>query len=91
MSRSTGPILAVGAITIANQNVLMGRPWNWKVPIATGLAAAAFALAEKAIPEGAVLLAYTALIVVLFTRTDPKTPAPVESLQAMLSTSPKGK
>lgn len=79
MARTVGPVLAIGAITVANQTIVHGQPLNWRVPVATGIAAAAFALAEKGWEDGAVMLAYTALIAVLFVRIDPKTPAPVES------------
>ncbi len=78
MSRSTGPILALGAITVANQTIVGGQPLNWRVPVATGLAAGAFALAERAFPDGVVALAWLAVVAVLFVRLDPREPAPVE-------------
>lgn len=78
MAKSTGPILAVGGITIATQVISDNQSIDWRVPIATGFAAALFALAEKAWPEGAVMLSYVALVTVLFVRIDPKTPAPAE-------------
>lgn len=77
--RSTGPILTIGAITVANQSIINDKPFDWRVIIATGGAAAAFALLEKALPDAAVMLAWTALITVLFTRLDPRVPSPVES------------
>lgn len=76
--RSTGPILAVGAITVANQSLIGGDPIDWKVPIATGVAAGIFALLEKAVPEMAVGLSWLALISVLFVRINGK-PSPTES------------
>lgn len=79
MSRTTGPILAIGAITVVNRNVVNGQPFDWRVPIATGIAAGAFALAERAWERGAVALSYLALITVLFARVNPKEPAPAES------------
>lgn len=78
--RTTGPILAVGGITLANSTLFHGKPIEWKVPIATGIAAGAFALAERAWPEGAVALAWLALVAILITRIDPRVPAPVETL-----------
>jgi hypothetical protein len=42
MSRTIGPVLATGALTIANQTVFNGKPMDWRVPIATGLAAIGF-------------------------------------------------
>lgn len=80
MSKTTGPILAVGGITLANRVVFHGQPMEWKIPIATGIAAMGFALAEKAWGKGAVALAYVALVTVLFTRVDEKVPAPLETL-----------
>ena len=65
---------------MANTVLFNGKPFDWKVPIATGIAAGAFALAEKAWPKGAVALAWMALVTVLITRLDPKVPSPVETL-----------
>jgi hypothetical protein len=79
MSRTIGPILATGAITIANQTVFHGKPMDWRVPIATGLAAIGFSLIERPAPELAVILAWTTFLTVLLSRTDPKVPSPVES------------
>lgn len=79
MSKTTGPILALGTITIVNKSVFHDEPMDWRVPIATGLAAVGFSLAERAWPVGAEILAWTALLTVLLTRTDPKIPSPTES------------
>lgn len=79
MARSTGPVLALGAITVANSTVLHGRPMDWRVPVATGLAALCFDGLERVWPAGAVALAYTALVAVCLTRIDPSVPSPVES------------
>lgn len=78
--KSTGPVLAMGAITVANNVVFNNKPFDWRVPVATGIAAGAFALVEKAWPEGAVALAWMALVTIIVTRVDPKIPSPVESL-----------
>lgn len=79
MSRTIGPVLATGALTIANQTVFNGQPMDWRVPIATGLAAVGFSLIERPAPELAVILAWTTFLTVLLTRTNPKVPSPVES------------
>lgn len=79
MAQSTGPILACGALTLANGSIFHGQPVDWRVPVATGLAAVGFALAEQAWPQGARMLAWTALITVIFTRTNANVPSPVES------------
>lgn len=80
MARSTGPLLAVGAITLGNEVILNEKPMNWKIPIATGLAAGLFVIVENAWPDGAVALAWMALATVVFVRIDPATPSPVENL-----------
>ena len=79
MSRTIGPILATGAVTIANQTVFNGKPMDWRVPIATGLAAIGFNLFERVAPELAVVLAWTTFLTVMLSRTDPNVPSPVES------------
>lgn len=79
MAKTTGPILAVGAITLANETIVQNKPINWRVPVATGISAALFALLEKGNEKFAVGLAYLVLVTVLFVRIDPKTPAPAES------------
>jgi hypothetical protein len=80
MARSTGPILVIGGITMANNTLLNAQPFEWRVPIATGLAAGLFALVEKASPELAVGLAYVSLVTLIFARTNPRVPSPAESL-----------
>lgn len=82
MSKTTGPVLALGAITVVNATVFNDRPMDWRVPIATGLAAVGFNLAERAFPDGAQIVAWTALLAVLGTRIEPGTPSPVESAVA---------
>jgi hypothetical protein len=77
--RSTGPILAIGAITVTNQSIIHSKPLNWKVIVATGIAAGMFSLAEKATGQFAVGLSWLALVSVLFARLDPSIPAPAES------------
>jgi hypothetical protein len=79
VSRSTGPVLATGLVTVVNQTVFHNEPMDWRVPIATGLAAIGFGLAERAAPDLVVVLAWTAFLTVMLTRTNPKVPSPVES------------
>jgi len=80
MARSTGPILAVGAITFANRSILHDNPPDLRIPVGTGFAAMALALIERANSQAAVGIAWIALLTVLFARLDPKTPAPIETL-----------
>lgn len=79
MAQTTGPVLAIGGLTLANQVLINNKPLDLRVPIATGIAAGLFALAEKGWPQGALALAYLALITSIFVRVDPKTPSPAES------------
>jgi len=83
MAASTGPILAVGAITVANRTVFNGQPMDWRIPIATGLAALVFSGAETVIgsdiPRG---IALVALVAITLSRIDPTVPSPAESALA---------
>jgi hypothetical protein len=79
MSQTTGVILATGAVTVANQTVFHDQEMDWRVPVATGLAAVGFSLAERVWPKGAQILAWTVLGTVLLTRTQANVPSPVES------------
>lgn len=79
MSLTTGPILATGVLTMVNTTVFNGKPVDWRVPIATGLAAVGFELAEHVWAEGAEILAWTVFITVLLTRTQADVPSPTES------------
>lgn len=88
MASSTGPLIAVGVITVANKNVFHNEPWDWRVPTATALAAAVFAIAESiigpSIPRG---IAMVALVAVTLGRVDPNVPSPVESALSWWQTS----
>lgn len=79
MSRTVGPIIAVGAITITNMTIFHGKPMDWRVPIATGITAAGFTLFEKAWEPAAVAFSYLALFAVLFVRLQPDVPSPAET------------
>lgn len=80
MSATTGPILAVGGITLFNQTILNAKPIDWRIPIATGFLAGGFSLFEKANAPFATGVAWIALVTVLLARVDPKVPSPVETL-----------
>lgn len=79
MAQTTGPVIAIGAITVANRTVFNGKDMDWRAVVATGIAALAFMGAEKVWAEGAKYLAYTALVAVCLTRIEPDVPSPVES------------
>ena len=87
MAETTGPILATGAVTILNQTVLHGRPMDWRIPIATGVAVGFFALMEKGAPTATRMAAYGALITVLFTRIN-GVPSPTESFLSWWNAGP---
>ena len=82
--KTTAPILAIGAITLANATILGDKPFSWRVPIATGMAALLFAGAEKVWEPGAVGLAYVALVTTLFVDPDGG-PAPIQTAHAWWS------
>lgn len=82
MSKTTGVVLATGGVTIINQTVFHGQPMDWRIPIATGIAAVGFSLAERAWPLGAELLAWSAFLTIMLTRVNPKVPSPAESAAA---------
>jgi len=84
MARSTGPILAVGAITIGNATIVHNKPFDWWQPVAVGITAVIMTGAEKVAPKMTVALAYLALLAVTFTRIQPSVPSPAESFTAWL-------
>lgn len=86
MARSTGPMLAVGAITVANQSLLAKdqQPIDWRIPIGTAIAAGGLALLERVSEPLAVGLAWVALVTVLFVKLDSKTDAPAENILRIL-------
>lgn len=87
MAASTGPILAVGAITMANRYVFHEQPWDWKIPIATALSVVAFSGLELAVgPELPRGIALVALITVVLTRVDSTVPSPAETVLAWWNT-----
>lgn len=83
MAKSTGPAIAIGAVTVFNDVVLNQQPFNWHVPIATGFVALGLAGLEHVSPPLAVGIAWLALVAVLFTRVNPNVPAPMENLATL--------
>lgn len=87
MARSTGIILTVGAITLANEAVFapvasggdIKADFNWRVIPATLIAAALMGGLERISSQLAVGISYISLITVLFARLG-NAPAPLESL-----------
>lgn len=87
MAQSTGIILAVGAISFANEAIFapiagggnVRSDWNWRIIPATAVAAALLAALEQVSAPLAVGVAYISLITVLFARLG-NAPAPVENV-----------
>ena len=64
MAASTGPIVATGVITYANQVIGNGRSWDSQliIPVATAIAAGVLALLERATGPIAIGIAWIALV-----------------------------
>lgn len=62
MAKSTGPILAVGGITFVNDWIGNGQSPDFKILLATGIAAGMLGLFEKANQPLAVGIAWIALV-----------------------------
>jgi hypothetical protein len=82
VSKTTGIVLATGGVTLLNQSVFHDQPVNWRVPMATGIAAVGFSLFERVWDQGAQILAWTAFLTILLTRITPNVPSPAESALA---------
>lgn len=78
MAKSTGPILAVGALSFGNQWIF-NHDVDFKILLATGIGALILAGAERVSAPLAVGIAYIALITITFTRVNGK-PSPAENL-----------
>lgn len=79
MARTTGPLVAAGTATLINQTVFNKQPINWRIPIATGIAAVTFSFGERIAPRFVVGVAYIALVTTLIARVVPNQPTPVEN------------
>jgi hypothetical protein len=80
MAQSTGPVLLIGAITMGRQVLIDQESPDFRVAVATGIAAGMFALAEKAIGPVAPAIAWVGVISVIFVRINPGRPAPAEAM-----------
>lgn len=97
MARSTGIVLAVGAISFANElafapiasggDIHVDLGAAWRIPIATLVAAALLGGLEQVSPKLAVGLGYISLVTVLLARIGGQ-PAPVENLAKVLGYKP---
>jgi hypothetical protein len=79
VAKSTGPILLVGGISFTNEWVFNHQPPNFKILLATGVAAGGLALFEHVSSELATGIAWIALVTVLLTRFGGK-PSPADNL-----------
>lgn len=85
MARSTGPILALGAISFGRGFIIDGQEPDWRIVAGTAVAAMLFAGAEHALPDVVPALAWLALATVTFVRLTPDKPAPAEALADFLT------
>lgn len=91
MAASTGIVLAVGGITLANEALFAplaghGTPWknvNWRIVPATAGLALALAALERAAPKFAVGLAWLALATVLIVPFG-HAPTPLQNVNKVL-------
>lgn len=65
MAKSTGPILLTGAASFLNKWIGNNQGIDFKIPVATAIAAGALALLEEASPELAVGIAWISFITLL--------------------------
>lgn len=87
MAKSTGILLAAGAVTFGNEWVHNPTKPNWKIPIATVAAAVIFAGIEN-IPGGApfaIGVAAIALIGTLLGGVTPGVPSPAAQLLSFIN------
>lgn len=95
MAASTGPAIAMGAITWANQVVISpDKPADMfatsaRIAVGTGIAVGALTLVDKASPQLAKGVAWLALVAVLFTRINGR-PSPTENLLKWWNETEKG-
>lgn len=92
MGATTGPVLAAGAVTIANQAIVndqftwfgapsgSGDPRMLRIIVATAIAAGGLRLWEEFMPRTANAVAWLTLLTVLLVRVDPDNPSPMENL-----------
>jgi hypothetical protein len=86
MDTGTGLVLAAGTLTFGNEWYQTGK-MNWRVPIATLLAAGAVSGVSKASPKGSTALGFMVLIGAVVTPFKGRSPA--EELATIVSGSNK--
>jgi hypothetical protein len=78
MSATTTPIVLTGGVTMLS-DYMNGRGVEFRVALATGIAAGIFGLFEKADPQLAVGLAWVVFVTSLIVPHANGTPSPVET------------
>lgn len=66
MAASTGIVLAMGAIVLANQTLAQKKPFNFKIALATGILALAMGGLDAVSPDlatGLALIAFTTAMI----------------------------
>lgn len=85
MGQTTGPILAVGGLTLAADLAGGHDRIDPRVVLGTTVAAVMLGMAERAWPDGARALAWAALVTVMFVRVREDRPAPAEVFVKVLN------
>lgn len=83
MARSTGPVLAIAGVTMANQLIFDEGPPDWnmgaRVVVAAGIVSAGLAILERGAPDLAVALAWAAFATMMLTELNGR-PSPTERM-----------
>jgi hypothetical protein len=83
MSATTGPILAIGAISFGNE-FIQTKNLNFRIVLATGIAAGILSLMERLSVELAVGITWIALVTELLAPPKPGLKSPVQELTSLL-------
>lgn len=86
MAASTGIMLVVGTVSFGNEWLQTGKP-NWRIPVATLLSALVLDAIEKVSPTAAIGLASIALITVILTPLNGK--SPLQEAMTVLPVTPR--
>jgi hypothetical protein len=83
MAASTGPVLAIAAVTLSNTLLFDDGPPDWntsaRVVVAAGITAGGLAILERAAPDVAVALAWAAFATMMLVRVAGR-PSPSERI-----------
>jgi hypothetical protein len=83
MSATTGPIIAIGAVSFGNE-FIQGEGLNFKIVLATGIAAGILSLLEHLSVELALGITWIALVTELLAPPKKGLKSPVQELTSLL-------